>query len=145
MTFGTTANGTTHMRLFGIEDFWGCIYEWVDGLTTDSNRNIVTSWNSFSNEGVTATTVSTASGLTANSNGYIKDVAGNTAAGFMPVLMTGGSTTTYWADYGRLYASCVLAFGGRWNDGDAAGPFRLFASVGASAASADIGARLSYA
>ena len=145
MTFGTTANSTTHMRLFGIEDFWGCIWEWVDGLTTDASWNIITSWNSFSNEGITATTVSTASGLTANSNGYIKDVAGNTAAGFMPVLMAGGSSSTYWADYGYLYASRVLYFGGVWSNRDVAGPFALYAHTTASNAYATIGARLSYA
>ena len=135
MTFGTTTNSTAHMRLFGIEDFWGSIWEWVDGLTTDASRNIITSWNSFSNEGITATTVSTASGLTANSNGYIKDVAGNTDAGFMPVNFSGGSSSTYWADFGDLFASCVLAFGGKWSSGDLAG----------STAYANIGARLSYA
>ena len=144
MTFGTTANGTTHMRLFGIEDFWGCISEWVDGLTTDSSRNIITSWNSFSNEGITATTASTASGLTANSSGYIKDVAGNTDAGFMPVLMTGGSTTTYWADEGYLNASCVLRFGGRWDYGDKAGAFYLYAYYSTSSVNTHTGARLSY-
>lgn len=144
MTFGTTANGTTHMRLFGIEDFWGSIWEWVDGLTTDASRNIITSWNSFSNEGITATTVSTASGLTANSNGYIKDVAGNTDAGFMPVNFSGGSSSTYWADDGSLSASGELAFGGWWSNGDGAGAFRLGALHGASSAFASVGARLSY-
>lgn len=144
MTFGTTANGTTHMRLFGIEDFWGCIWEWIDGFTTDSNRNIITSWNSFSNEGTTATTISTASGLTANANGQNKNVAGNTAAGFMPIEF-GGSSSTYWADRGYLYASCVLRFGGGWANGVAAGPFYLVADGGASAAGTDVGARLSYA
>ena len=144
MTFGTTANGTTHMRLFGIEDFWGCIWEWVDGLTTDANRNIITSWNSFSGEDVEATSISTSSGLTANGSGYIKDVAGNNDAGFMPVNFSGGSSSTFWADVGDLSASCVLRFGGGWSSGDAAGPFALGANYGASAASAGIGARLSY-
>lgn len=143
MSFGTTANNMTHMRLFGIEDFWGCIYEWVDGLTTDGDRNIITSWNSFSNEGVEPTTVSTPSGLASNTNGWNKSVVGNTAAGFMPIEFR-GSSSTYWADSGRLYASCVLSFGGGWNDGDVAGPFRLNADVGASYASASVGARLSY-
>lgn len=144
MTFGTTTNGTTHMRLFGIEDFWGCIWEWVDGLTTDANRNIITSWNSFSGEDVEATSISTSSGLTANGSGYIKDVAGNNDAGFMPVNFSGGSSSTFWADLGALYASCVLDFGGRWNNGDAAGPFSLLANDGASTARAHIGARLSF-
>ena len=143
MTFGTTANNTTHMRLFGIEDFWGCIWEWVDGLTTDGSRNIITSWNSFSNEGIESTTVSTPSGLASNSNGWTKNVARNTAAGFMPVEF-GGSSSTYWADGGSLNASCVLCFGGRWNCGDGWGPFDLFAYYGASDAVAYVGARLSY-
>lgn len=150
MTFGTTANRTTHMRLFGIEDFWGNIWEWVDGLTTDASRNIITSWNSFSNEGLTATTISTSSGLTANASGYINDVAGNSDAGFMPILFgnqngVNASSSTAWADYGFLYTSCVLRFGGRWTNGDMAGAFDLIAYAGASAAFADVGARLSYA
>ena len=144
MTFGTTANGTTHMRLFGIEDFWGCIWEWVDGLTTDANRNIITSWNSFSGENVEATSITTPSGLTSKASGYIKDVAGNNDAGFMPINFSDGSSTTFWPDYGALSASCVLYFGGRWYYGDWAGPFLLFASSGASTAYADIGARLSF-
>lgn len=143
MTFGTTANGTTHMRLFGIEDFWGSIWEWVDGFTTDASWNIITSWNSFSGEGVTATSVTTPSGLTANASGWNKNVAGNTAAGFMPVEF-GGSSTTYWADSGYLYASRVLYFGGWWNHGDNAGAFYLDAGVTVSGAYASIGARLSY-
>ena len=144
MTFGTTTNGTTHMRLFGIEDFWGCIWEWVDGLTTDANRNIITSWNSFSGEDVEATSISTSSGLTANGSGYIKDVAGNNDAGFMPVNFSGGSSSTFWPDNGRLYASCALLFGGRWGNGDDAGPFYLYADSGASNARAYVGARLSF-
>jgi hypothetical protein len=131
------------VKCLGIEDFWGCIWEWVDGLTTDGSRNIITSWNSFSNEGIESTTISTPSGLASNSNGWIKSVAGNTAAGFMPVGF-GGSSSTFWADSGYLYASCVLRFGGWWNGGDRAGPFYLVADDGASAASANIGARLSY-
>ena len=143
MTFGTTTNSTTHMRLFGIEDFWGCIWEWVDGLTTDGSRNIITSWSSFSNEGIESTTVSTPSGLASNSNGWIKGVAGNTAAGFMPIEF-GGSSSTFWADLGGLNASCVLCFGGEWTYGDWAGPFVLYANRGASYAYATLGARLSY-
>ena len=144
MTFGTTANNTTHMRLFGIEDFWGCIWEWVDGLTTDSERNVITSWNSFSGEGVESTFVTTPSGITSNASGYIRDVIGNNAAGFMPNNFSGGSSSTYWADYGALYASGVLYFGGRWTYGADAGPFDLVAYDGASDARANIGARLSY-
>lgn len=144
MDYGTTANSTTHMKLFGIEDFWGCIWEWVDGFTTDASRNIITSWNSFSGEPVeTVTSVTTSSGLTANASGWNKKVIGNSQAGFMPIEF-GGSSSTFWADYGGLYASCVLRFCGAWNDGDYAGPFLLSAYLGASNRYAAVGARLSY-
>jgi hypothetical protein len=117
MTFGTTANNTTHMRLFGIEDFWGCIWEWVDGLTTDGERNVITSWNSFSGEGVESTSVTTPSGLASNASGWIRDVIGNNAAGFMPNNFSDGSSSTHWSDYSYLSASCVLYFGGDWSNG----------------------------
>ena len=144
MDYGTTANSTTHMKLFGIEDFWGCIWEWVDGFTTDASRNIITSWNSFSGEPVeTVTSVTTSSGLTANASGWNKKVIGNSQAGFMPIEF-GGSSSTFWADYGGLYASCVLHFGGSWTNGDSAGPFGLAAINGASHRYAAVGARLSY-
>lgn len=143
MTFGTTTNSTTHMRLFGIEDFWGNIWEWVDGLTTDGSCNLITSWNSFSGEDTTIASITTPSGVTANSNGYVNNVIGNTAAGFMPISFS-GSSSTYWADYGCLFASCVLYFGGRWDNGAYAGPFGLSAGYGTSTAQANVGARLSY-
>ena len=144
MDYGITTNGTTHMKLFGIEDFWGCIWEWVDGFTTDANRNIITSWNSFSGEPIEEiTSTTTPSGLTANASGWNKKVAGNSQAGFMPIEF-GGSSSTFWADSGYLCASCVLAFGGGWSSGDVAGPVFLYARLGAGLRSASIGGRLSY-
>lgn len=143
MNYGATTDGSHHVKLFGIEDFWGNIWEWVDGLTTNGTRDLITSWNSFSNEGVPATSDTFVTGLEANASSWNKKVAGTTAAGFMPIEF-GGSSSTYWADFGYLYASCVLLFGGRWNNGDYAGPFNLRAEDGASTAGAGIGARLSY-
>jgi hypothetical protein len=132
------------MRLFGIEDFWGCIWEWVDGLTTDGERNVITSWNSFSGEGVESTSVTTPSGLASNAGGWTRDVIGNNAAGFMPNNFSGGSSSTHWLDAGYLYASCVLRFGGKWDYGGLAGPFCLYADGGASVANVTVGARLSF-
>jgi hypothetical protein len=145
MNYGVKTNSISHVKLFGIEDFWGNIWEWVDGLTTDADWNILTSWNSYSNEeNVDVSTNTTASGLTANGSGWNKKVAGTSQTGFMPVEW-GGSSSTYWADWGYLYASCVLLFGGGWIDGDCAGPFYLVANDGASVRSRAIGARLTYA
>ena len=149
MCYGTTANSTTHVKLFGIEDFWGNIWEWVDGFTTDADWNIITSWNNFTGEPVTETTTSShASGLSANASGWIRNVAGTSDAGFMPVEFGGtdpaASSTTFWADRGYLYASRVLVFRGWWNGGDSAGPFYLYASNTASYSYRSIGAPLTY-
>ena len=142
MDYGST-NKKEHVKLFGIEDFWGNIWEWVDGFTTNANRDIITSWNSFSGEPTTITTNTFVTGLTANGSGWNKMVAGTSEVGFMPVEW-GGSSSTFWADTGYLAASCVLSFGGDWTVGAGAGPFRLSAYYGASYAHASIGGRLSY-
>jgi len=38
MNYGSTSTSNLHVKLFGIEDFWGNIWEWVDGMTTDGTR-----------------------------------------------------------------------------------------------------------
>lgn len=149
MYYGSTSNNGSssdyevaklgHVKFAGIEDFWGNIWEWIDGMTTDANRNIITKWNYDSDD----ETFTTPSGLASDSNGWVKKVSGTTESGFMGV-QHGGSSTTYYCDYGNLYASRVLLFGGRWNDGAGCGPFHLSADATASAASGRVGARLMY-
>jgi hypothetical protein len=74
MCFGDTTVQTKHMRVFGIEDFWGNINEWVDGLTTDASRNLLISWNSFSGESITAETTTVETGFSSNFSGQPKYV-----------------------------------------------------------------------
>lgn len=130
-----------HVKFAGIEDFWGNTWEWIDGLTTDSSWNIITNWDYDNNTEQEDFTF--ASGLTANSSGWVSQVAGTTETGFMNITY-GGSSTTYFADSGVLYSDRVLRFGGRWTYGSYAGPFFLYASDTASTAGASIGARLMY-
>lgn len=133
------------MRLFGIEDFWGNIWEWVDGVESDSSLNVITSWSSFSGEtGATNSSVTTPSGLsTAITSGCTKDVIGNTAAGFLTIDKS-GSTSTYYTDAGRLNSNCILNFGGRWTTGNDAGPFIVNLNNSVTKQDANTGARLSY-
>ena len=151
MYYGSTSNSGSssdyntaklgHVKFAGIEDFWGNIWEWIDGLTTDNNFNIITNWdydgNNYNND------FTTSSGLTTNSWGYVTDVAGTTESGFMNIKY-GGSASTYFCDYGYLYSGRVLLFGGRWNNGSFCGPFYLYAIYTASDANAYVGARLMY-
>lgn len=135
MNGGDKSGNASHVKVFGIEDFWGNIFEWIDGLTTDSQRQIITKSGDQ--------TFTTPSGLSNDSDGYVNKVSGTTESGFMPVSFQ-GSQTTYFCDYGFLYADRVLLFGGCWISGDYCGPFSLYAKYGASAANAYIGARLMY-
>jgi len=141
MTYGTTTNSSSHVKVFGIEDFWGNIWEWIDGLTTDSSWNIITNWDYEKATGNEDFMV--ASGLTANSSGWVSNVIGTTEAGFMNIAYS-GSSTTYFSDYGYLYSDRVLIFGGDWGNGDYCGPFALYAYATASYAVANVGARLMY-
>lgn len=145
LDLGMCFGNNTRMRLFGIEDFWGNLWEWTDGITSDSSRNLITSWNSFSNEnGIVATSITTTTGVGANiTSGYTSDVVGNTAAGFA-CIASNGSSTTYWADEGRLSTNCVLNFGGRWTTSTAAGPFTINIINASTKQDANTGGRLSY-
>ena len=129
------------MKFAGIEDFWGNIWEWIDGLTTDSSFNIITNWDY--DKVNSNPDFSTSSGLTSNSSGYVTNVAGTTESGFMNVKY-GGSASTYFCDYGSLNSGRVLSFGGRWGNGSFCGPFCLYADRTASDAGASVGARLMY-
>ena len=131
------ADGLHHMKVFGIEDFWGNIFEWIDDFTISENF--------FLQSGDT----DTYAGLISNS-GYQEDslgkfsrVIGTTNAGFMPIEFDNTST---WNDYyGMLMKGCNLAFGGMWNMGDKVGPFCMAADVDKIFQYRSVGARLVYA
>jgi len=140
MDFGE-ATGKLQMKLFGIEDFWGNIYEWIDGIWSDGSRNIWTGSDAF-NDGTTGYT-NNGQGATADIGNYMSAPQGNTKTGFIAKTVT-GSATTYFCDYASLYASCVAFFGGSWSNASNAGAFLLTVHNAASASDAGIAARLMY-
>ena len=151
MYYGNTSNSGSsaeyetaklgHVKFAGIEDFWGNIWEWIDGFITDSNWNIITNWD-YDKENNQENFIFS-SGLTSDSNGYVSNVSGTTETGFMNVEYK-GSGTTFFCDYGYLYSDRVLRFGGRWAYGSDAGPVYLGAVNAASDAGVSVGARLMY-
>lgn len=141
MDWGETT-GKDHMKLFGLEDFWGNIYEWIDGYFPDSNRNIKTATENFNDTGSNYT----AHGVAASSNvswNYMNNCVGDTHSGFTPTS-TSGSETTYFCDRATLNASYLPIFGGYWNSASNAGAFLLSVHNSTSYAHASIGARLMY-
>ena len=143
MDWGETT-GKDHMKLFGIEDLWGNVWSWIDGLWYDSNHHIWTATENFNSDG-SGYTDRGASGATANLGwGYSTKIVGTTHGGFLTLNTSNGSETTYYCDRCKLNVSCLLALGGRWNNGSTAGVFCLDVSNGASATNESIGSRLMY-
>lgn len=142
MNYGEST-GKQQMKFLGIEDFWGNLYQWVDGLYCDSSRNILITDNSVFNDNGSGY-VNYGQGAGSNlSGGYIDAVQGKQSTGFIPKSIV-GSNATHYCDYGSLNAGCLGRSGGRWGSGLGAGAFCLFVDYSASAASSSIGARLCY-
>lgn len=135
MTYGE-GTGKQQMKLFGIEDFWGNIFEWVSGIRTGSDREIyITIPNGTeSNEGAQSSI---------DINGYTKNVLGTPVGAFTP-SDAGGTSTTYYCDAGYRAPNSIFLFGGAWNKGDEAGAFFSLISSDPSATGPDVGARLIY-
>lgn len=140
MDFGETT-GKLQMKLFGLEDFWGNIWEWIDGIVTNSTRNILTATTSFNDAGTGYT--DQGQGATSNIGNYMSKPQGTTKTGFLAKEVS-GSATTYFCDYAYLYASCVASFGGDWGNASNAGAFLLNVTDASSYSSAYIAARLMY-
>lgn len=141
MDYGETT-GKLQMKLFGLEDFWGNVYEFIDGIFSDSSRNILTATENFNDTG-SGYTNQGSSGFSSDTAGWMSKVQGTSEKGFV-LKEASGSKTTYYSDYGTLSASRLAFFGGSWSNGAGAGAFYFDVSRSASDSSSPISARLMY-
>lgn len=140
MNFGETT-GKLQMCLLGIEDMWGNLVWWIDGLFSDGSRNMLTAFTGFNDTGSGYT--SRGQGATANIGNYMSKPQGNSEAGFIAKEVS-GSETTHFADYADLGASYLPYFGGSWNNGGNAGVFQLNVDASSSNSVSDLGGRLMF-
>lgn len=131
-----------HVKCFGLEDFWGNVWEWIDGVVSDSSINVLTANSGFNDRG-SGYTNNGNGGVSANIGNYMSKPQGSTKAGFVTKEVN-GSETTYFCDYAALSASCVALFGGNENDAAHAGAFRLSVSAASSRSEDYIAARLMF-
>lgn len=129
-----------HVKLFGLEDFWGNVYEWIDGLVTDSSRNILTATGAYNDTGSGYDNNGNI-GSSTNVGSWMSKPNGTTELGFT-IKKTGGSETTYFSDFAYLYSGYIAYFGGHWNTAAFAGAFNL--GVCALTKDSFIAARLMY-
>lgn len=140
MDWGESA-GTSQMKLFGIEDCWGNLWEWIDGIFVSSSRNILTATENFNDSGSGYT--DQGQGSSTDVSGYMSVSQGTSETGFL--TKTGsGSASTYFCDTANMAAGGSCLFGGPYGDGTAAGIFHTNAAQPPSGASTTIGARLMY-
>ena len=132
------------VKCLNLEDFWGNYWEFIDGLTSDANRNVmtcdiaknfVTNGTGYKNNGN--------GGVSANIGNYMKLPQGGSNAGFTARDVS-GSDSTYFCDYASLYASCLAIFGGYWAGALSAGAFPLAVYCAFSFSNVAVGCRLMY-
>jgi len=140
MFFGETT-GKQQMKFLGIEDFWGNLRWWIDGLYSDDNRNIKTAFQNFNDTGSGYT--DRGQGATSNIGNYMSKPQGTSQTGFIAKEVS-GSASTYFCDYASLNASRLPYFGGGWNSGSHAGAFSLRVDYSASSSYSYLGGRLMY-
>lgn len=139
--YGSTS-GTTHVKCHGLEDFWGNVFEWVDGLE-QSNKKLYISDGGFND---TAADYTIAADLPSSITGYITDIHADTKLGFL-TAKGGGSSSMYYSDGGYCYAGSgvyVAYFGGDYDNASYAGAFCLDVGDTPSSAGGSVGARLCF-
>ena len=133
---------TKYSRYRGIENFYGHIYKWVDGININNNVPYVTNssavWADNASTGYTATGVTLPS-----SNGYASALV-NSSRVMLPSGVAGAAETFITDYYYQLSGWRVAAFGGGAASGAVAGAWCWSLDSGSGAASRSIGARLAF-
>lgn len=120
--FYGTSNGSDRIKFCGIEDLWGNIRFFIDGLISDASRNILIGNKNFNDTGSGYVNYGVISNF--DNTGFVSSVQGGTETGFIPNNF-GGSSTTYYPDQADIIASCASSFGGSKHNGDSAGIFSM--------------------
>lgn len=140
VNYGSTS-ASVQVKCLGIEDFWGNIFEWVDGIATKNYTAYTANGNYNDNcDGYTAVKT-----IESKISGYMSKAQGTRRLGFAP-LQTLGSASTYYCDNTYMNVSnsvWVACFGGYWTIDASAGTFLLTVNFSTSNSITNIGARLS--
>lgn len=140
MSYGSSSD-TEQMKFLGIEDFWGNVYQWIDGLVSTSEFHALAATDNFNDTGDGYADLGALS--TQYIGGYMKEPQGNNDAGFT-VSAAGGSASTYFSDSSTFAGGYVPVFGGSYQAGTGAGAFMLGVFYDPGSTGNAIGARLMF-
>lgn len=146
-SFVSNKDGKHPFTYRGLENLWGDIWEWVDGVNIkDHVTYITTNPVEYADDKFDAP-YQRVSYSNATGNGYTKVVGFDEANPYinLPTTSSGGGTTTYYCDhYWQSTGNRAPFVGGRWAYGAKCGLFAWACNDAWSNAYAYIGARLSY-
>ena len=139
-------NGKSSVNFFGVEDFWGNIWTFVDGFMIEA-KNLNQGWVSNDDLKVNTNNNKTNLGFTiAKANGYISKIghSGELDFAFIPTESKGGKiiSKNYMYTNKTHNGFLIALLGGQWNHGSSAGCFSWALSNAASIRYRSIGARL---
>ena len=143
---GSTAAATEktkYSKFRGIENFYGHIWKFVDGININNNvpyvTNDSTNWADNTSTNYTDTGV-----ILANNNGYQQTLV-NSSRVMLPATTGSASSTTYITDYYyQATAWCVAFFGGTADNGARCGFWYWILNYSSGAAYRYIGSRLAF-
>ena len=137
-------DGATAVQYRHIENPWGNVFDWVDGVNFNGSTVYVCTdpakYADDTSDGYTN------AGTRASSSGYISALGASTTAPWaIYPSSAGGSETTYIPDYSwNSSGGRVLYVGGHWDDGSYAGLFCFVGDYGSSNSDRYTGARLMF-
>lgn len=145
VTSGTQDNKTTPVNWRGIENFWGNIFDWIDGLNV--NNRVPYFCNSYTFVDNTSSGYTQISFSLPSSNNFISALGydSNNDWIMLPSEASGASATSAIGDY--CYSNSewrVARLGGDWSDDSGAGAFCWNCIYRSSGAGANVGARVMF-
>ncbi len=134
---------TKQFKFLGVEDLWGNIYEFIDGILF-SNEKVYLAYDTDKYQSTTITEDYVEFGPWPQSEGYVTEQHFNPAhKGFEFPKTLGGSSSSWYADYFYVATTGVriALFGGYWGYGSAAGLWFWLSHLSASYSLSSLGCR----
>ena len=126
----------------GIENLWGNVFKWIDGLTLNGRQPYINTGYSFSD----SYDGSALSFTVPTSDNYITRFGYDSTFDWVFLPKASGSSTNAIGDYMWQSSSTyrVASLGGNWSGGSDAGFFCWYSTYGSSYSSAGVGSRIMY-
>ena len=140
----STNTNTQFMSYRGIENWYGQINKFIDGVNVNARVYYVNSNPATFADGVTTGDYINTGITSATASGYVKNIVSN-KNGFVASVTTGGSASTFIPDY--FYQNTdlhIMTFGGNANHAAYAGGFFVHAAYATSKSADDVGSGLSF-